>query len=393
VRSSFSFKLLANDKGARLGEISTAHGIIRTPAFMPVGTAATVKAMFPNDVKQAGADVILGNTYHLMLRPGAERIARLGGLHRFMRWDGPILTDSGGFQVMSLSQLRTVTEKGVSFRSHIDGALYELTPERSIEVQNLLGAGIQMQLDECTPYPATFEEAERSMRLSSRWGDRSAAAFQKFGQDDRALFGIVQGSVFPELRAKSAETLKSMDFQGYAIGGLAVGEGQELMLETLAYTTPLLPEDKPRYLMGVGTPSDIVGAVERGIDMFDCVMPTRSGRHGQAFTWSGKLNMRNAVHIEDMRPIDETSACPAARDYSRAYIHHLIRAGEYLAPMILSWANTHFYQDLMAAIRQSICNGKFGELAHRIREIYPSTTVAEDAGPSEPATLRSRISR
>jgi queuine tRNA-ribosyltransferase len=393
VHSSFTFKLLANDNGARLGEISTPRGMIRTPAFMPVGTAATVKAVFVDDVKQAGADIILGNTYHLMLRPGAERIARLGGLHRFMRWDGPILTDSGGFQVMSLSQLRTVTEKGVTFRSHIDGALHELTPARSIEVQNLLGADIQMQFDECTPYPATFEEAERSMQLSLRWGDRSMAAFQEFGQDGRALFGIVQGGVFPELRARSVKALKAMDFQGYAIGGLAVGEGQEQMLETLAYTAPLLPEDKPRYLMGVGTPSDIVGAVERGIDMFDCVMPTRSGRHGQAFTWSGKLNMRNAVHIEDMRPLDETSACPAARDYSRAYVHHLIRAGEYLAPMILSWANTHFYQELMAAIRQSISNGNFDELAARVREIYPSTTVAEDAGPSGPAALRSRRSK
>ncbi len=381
---SFSYKLLAKDGEARLGEISTPRGVIRTPAFMPVGTAATVKAMFLDDVKASGADVILGNTYHLMLRPGAERIARLGGLHSFMRWDGPILTDSGGYQVMSLAQLRTVSERGVGFRSHIDGAPHELTPERSIEVQNLLGADIQMQFDECTPFPATRDEGERSMRLSLRWAERSLAAFRPHSEHGRALFGIVQGGVYPELRAQSAEALISMDFHGYSVGGLAVGEGQKLMFETLDHTTPLLPPFKPRYLMGVGTPSDIVGAVERGIDMFDCVMPTRSGRHGQAFTWSGKLNMRNAAHMEDMRPLDEASACPAARDYSRAYIHHLLRAGEYLAPMILTWANVHFYQDLMSAIRQSIREGEFAQLAARVREAYPSATVAEEAGAEEP---------
>jgi queuine tRNA-ribosyltransferase len=385
VTLPFSFKLLANQGDARLGEISTPRGIIRTPAFMPVGTAATVKAMFPDDVKKAGADIILGNTYHLMLRPGAERIDRLGGLHRFMRWDGPILTDSGGYQVMSLSQLRTVSENGVAFRSHIDGALYDLTPERSIEVQNLLGADIQMQFDECTPFPATFGEAERSMQLSLRWAERSLSAFQDYGKPGRALFGIVQGGVYPNLRAQSAEALTSMGFHGYSVGGLAVGEGQKLMFDTLSTTTPLLPQNKPRYLMGVGTPLDIVGAVERGIDMFDCVMPTRSGRHGQAFTWGGKLNMRNAAHIEDMRPLDERSACPAARDYSRAYIHHLFRAGEYLAPMLLTWANTFFYQDLMAAIRKSIREGTFADLAARVREAYPSATVAEEAGAEEPA--------
>ena len=376
----FSFKLLANDGSARLGEITTPRGIIRTPAFMPVGTAATVKAIFVENVRATGADVILANTYHLMLRPGAERIARLGGLHRFMRWDGPILTDSGGYQVMSLSQLRTVSRRGVTFRSHIDGALHELTPERSIEVQKLLGSDIQMQFDECTPYPATRDEAERSMQLSLCWAERSLAAFQKHGQPGHALFGIVQGGVYPELRAQSAEALTTMDFHGYSVGGLAVGEGQELMFETLSTTTPLLPLDKPRYLMGVGTPADIVGAVERGVDMFDCVMPTRSGRHGQAFTWSGRLNMRNAVHMDDSRPLDEMSLCPAARDYSRAYIHHLIRVGEYLAPMILSWANIAFYQDLMAAIRKSIADGSFAVLADRVRDVYPSTIVSEETG-------------
>jgi queuine tRNA-ribosyltransferase len=373
LTAPFSFKLLGADGGARLGEITTPRGAIPTPSFMPVGTAATVKAVFLDDVKRAGAGIILGNTYHLMLRPGAERIARLGGLHRFMRWDGPILTDSGGFQVMSLSQLRTVTEQGVRFRSHIDGALYDLSPERSIEVQNLLGADIQMQFDECTPFPATADEAARSMELSLRWGERSLASFRAHAPSGRALFGIVQGSTYPELRTQSAKALTSMEFDGYSVGGLAVGEGQRAMFEVLSHTTPLLPAGKPRYLMGVGTPSDIVGAVERGIDMFDCVMPTRSGRHGQAFTWSGKLNMRNAAHMEDMRPLDETSECPAARDYSRAYIHHLLRAGEYLAPMILSWANTNFYQELMAAIRQSISEGKFAELAARVRSAYPSS--------------------
>jgi queuine tRNA-ribosyltransferase len=372
VTSPFSFQLLATDGQARLGEIATPRGTIRTPAFMPVGTAATVKAVFLDDVKKTGADVILGNTYHLMLRPGAERMARLGGLHRFMGWDGPILTDSGGYQVMSLSQLRTVTEQGVRFRSHIDGALHDLSPERSIEVQNLLGADIQMQFDECTPFPASFEEASRSMELSLRWGERSLTAFRKQAAPGRALFGIVQGSVHPELRSRSAQALVTMGFDGYSIGGLAVGEGQEAMLEVLSYTAPLLPTDKPRYLMGVGTPADIIGAVERGVDMFDCVMPTRSGRHGQAFTWGGKLNMRNAAHMEDMRPLDETSDCPASRDYSRAYIHHLLRAGEYLAPMILSWANTNFYQELMAAIRLSIREGNFSELAAQVRAAYPS---------------------
>jgi len=387
----FSYTLIARDGAARLGEIDTPRGKIRTPAFMPVGTTASVKAVFLDDVKAAGSDIILGNTYHLMLRPGAERIAKLGGLHSFMRWDGPILTDSGGFQVMSLAQLRKLTEKGVTFRSHIDGAMYELTPERSIEVQNLLGSDIQMQFDECTPFPATFEEAESSMRLSLRWAERSLDAFAIYGQPGRALFGIVQGSVYPDLRRESAAALTAMDFHGFSVGGLAVGEGQRAMFETLDYTTPLLPANKPRYLMGVGTPSDIVGAVERGIDMFDCVMPTRSGRHGQAFTWAGKLNIKNAAHIEDLRPLDETSTCPAARDYSRAYIHHLFRAGEYLAPMILSWANIAFYQELMAAIRKSIAEGTFAEVAARVRAAYPSTADSEAGAEAE--TLRSRSSK
>jgi queuine tRNA-ribosyltransferase len=360
----------------------TARGTIRTPAFMPVGTAATVKAVFLKDVKAAGADIILGNTYHLMLRPGAERIARLGGLHRFMGWDGPILTDSGGFQVMSLSQLRQLDEDGVTFRSHVDGALHRVTPERSIEIQNLLHADIQMQFDECVAFPATRDEAERAMELSLRWADRSRDAFNTYTNGERALFGIVQGGVYPHLRERSASALVEMDLHGYSVGGLAVGEGQQAMLETLDATMPLLPQHKPRYLMGVGTPSDIVGAVERGIDMFDCVMPTRSGRHGQAFTWGGKLNMKNACHAEDMRPIDETSACPASRDYARAYIHHLFRTGEYLGPMLLSWANTHFYQDLMAAIRASIAEGTFATLAAKVRAAYPSTMVAEEAGAS-----------
>jgi queuine tRNA-ribosyltransferase len=383
--ASFSFRLLGRDDGARLGEIHTPRGIIRTPAFMPVGTVATVKAMFPDAVKATGADIILGNTYHLMLRPGAERLARLGGLHDFMRWHGPILTDSGGFQVMSLSQLRQLSERGVTFRSHIDGALCELTPERAVEVQNLLGADIQMQFDECTAFPASEDEARRAMELSLRWAERSKAAFAGYGQPGRALFAIVQGSVYPRLREISARALIDMNFPGYAVGGLAVGEGQRLMFDTLDATMPLLPVEKPRYLMGVGTPADIIGAVERGIDMFDCVMPTRSGRHGQAFTWSGKVNMRNAAHIEDPRPLDETSACPAARDYSRAYIHHLFRSGEYLAPMLLSWANTHFYQDLMAAIREAIRQGRFVELAEKVRRAYPERAV--EAGSAE-AELR-----
>ncbi|MEJ2123363.1 MAG: tRNA guanosine(34) transglycosylase Tgt [Alphaproteobacteria bacterium] len=368
---AFSYRLITEDGAARLGEITTSRGQIRTPAFMPVGTAATVKAMFTDTVKATGADIILGNTYHLMLRPGAERMAKLGGLHRFMNWDGPILTDSGGYQVMSLAQLRKITEEGVAFQSHIDGSRHLLTPERSIEIQMLLGADIQMQFDECTPFPATWDEARSSMELSLRWAERSRAEFAKRTAGHEALFGIVQGSTFPDLRERSAGALVEMDFPGYSIGGLAVGEGQAAMLETLGHTTPMLPTGKPRYLMGVGTPSDIVAAVARGVDMFDCVMPTRAGRHGLAYTWEGKLNMRNACHADDERPLDETSACPAARDYSRAYLHHLIRANEILGMMLLSWANIHFYQELMAGARAAIAEGRFTDYAARVEALYP----------------------
>lgn len=359
----FSFKLLRQDGVARLGEISTPRGVIHTPAFMPIGSAGTVKALYPEQVRQAGADIILANTYHLMLRPGAERVARLGGLHAFMRWPGPIITDSGGFQVMSLSKIREITEEGANFQSHLDGSRHMLTPERSIEIQCLLGADIQMQLDECIEYPAEPADAERAMLLSLRWAERSQRAFEQYGQRGQALFGIVQGGVFADLRRHSAEHLVGIDFPGYAIGGLAVGEGQKLMLRTLEETAPLLPTSKPRYLMGVGTPIDLIEAVARGVDMFDCVLPTRNGRHGVAFTWDGRLNLRNAKHAEDVRPLDASSACPAARDYSRAYLHHLFKAGEYLGAMLLSWANTAFYQDLMAAMRAAIAEGRFAQWA------------------------------
>ncbi len=357
------FAVEAVDGAARLGQIAMARGSVRTPAFMPVGTAATVKAMYPEQVREAGADIILANTYHLMLRPGAERIARLGGLHRFMRWPGPILTDSGGFQVFSLAKLRKITSEGVVFQSHLDGTRYKLTPERAIEIQCLLGSDIQMQLDECAPYPCSREEAERAMTLSLAWAKRSAEAFASLGQPGQALFGIVQGGVHADLRTRSAEALVAMDLPGYAIGGLAVGEGRATMLEVLAHTLAHLPADKPRYLMGVGTPLDILDAVMLGVDMFDCVMPTRSGRHGQAFTWEGRLNLRNAVHADDPRPLDETRDCPAARDYSRAYLHHLVKAGEYLGAMLLTWNNVHFYQDFMSRMRQAIAEGRLEAFA------------------------------
>jgi queuine tRNA-ribosyltransferase len=368
MTTPFAFTLRKSDAGARLGEIVTARGKIATPAFMPVGTAGTVKAVYVDQLKAAGVDVVLANTYHLMLRPGAERIARLGGLHSFMGWDKPILTDSGGFQVMSLSKLRTITDEGVAFQSHIDGARYALTPERAVEIQCLLGADIQMQLDECVSLPASEEAVAGAVERSLAWAARAKRAFANqrargaanLGQ---ALFGIVQGGTNRELRARSVDGLRDLDFQGYAVGGLAVGEPQRAMLETLEGTLPRLPPDQPRYLMGVGTPTDLIESVARGIDMFDCVLPTRSGRHGQAFTWGGKLNLRNAAHSEDPAPLDEQSQCPAARDYSRAYLHHLVKAEEYLAAMLLSWANIAFYQELMAAMRKAIAEGRFAAWA------------------------------
>jgi queuine tRNA-ribosyltransferase len=355
------FDLLAQDGQARRGLLHTMHGLINTPAFMPCGTAGTVKAMLPGSVAATGAEILLGNTYHLMLRPGAEQVAALGGLHRFMNWDRPILTDSGGYQVMSLAGLRTIDEDGVVFRSHLDGSRHVLGPERSIEIQELLGADISMCFDECTPFPATREQAELSMMLSMRWAARSRARFER--RRGYGLFGIVQGGVYADLRARSAAALTGLGFDGYAIGGLAVGEGQKTMFEVLDMTAPLLPADRPRYLMGVGKPADIVGAVQRGVDMFDCVLPTRSGRTGQAFTRRGTLNMRNARHAGDDRPIDEGCGCPACRGYSRAYLHHLIRAQEILGVMLLSWHNLHYYQALMAGIRAAIESGKMAEFA------------------------------
>lgn len=357
MTGEFRFKLVANDKRARRGEISTPRGKVRTPAFMPVGTAATVKAMYMHQVRELGTDIILANTYHLMLRPGAERMARLGGLHEFSGWNGPVLTDSGGFQVMSLARLRKLDENGVTFRSHIDGSPFEMTPERSIEIQGVLGSDIQMQLDECTALPAEKAEIERAMELSLRWAERCKNAFSE--QSGKAMFGIVQGGDDPRLRMKSAKALTEMDLKGYALGGLAVGEPQVVMLDMLDVTCPALPAEKPRYLMGVGTPDDIMKSVARGIDMFDCVMPTRAGRHGLAYTRHGKINLRNARHAEDPRPLDEESDCPAARDYSRAYLHHLVKAGEPLGAMLLTWNNLTYYQRLMAGIRNAIENGSF----------------------------------
>ncbi len=361
MTADFNFSLLARDGAARRGRLITAHGTVETPAFMPVGTAATVKAMRPEDVASTGAEIILANTYHLMLRPGAERIAALGGLHRFMNWAGPILTDSGGYQVMSLAKLRAIDEQGVTFRSHLDGARYTLTPERSIEIQHLLGADITMAFDECTPFPAAEDEADRSMELSMRWAQRSKAANQR--RPGHALFGIVQGSTYPALRRRSAAALVEIGFEGYAIGGLAVGEGQERMFAVLDETVPALPADRPRYLMGVGKPADLIGAVRRGIDLFDCVLPTRSGRTAQAFTRRGTVNLRNARHVEDPRPLDADCACRACRHYSRAYLHHLVRAQEILAPMLLTEHNLRYYADLMAELRGAIAKGGLEALA------------------------------
>ncbi|MFN3766256.1 MAG: tRNA guanosine(34) transglycosylase Tgt [Aliihoeflea sp.] len=368
MTENFEFRVLATDGAARRGEITMPRGTIRTPAFMPVGTGGTVKAMYLDQVRELGSDIILGNTYHLMLRPGAERVARLGGLHEFARWPHPILTDSGGFQVMSLAQLRKITEQGVKFRSHIDGTVYEMSPERSIEIQGLLDSDIQMQLDECTALPAEHQAIEKAMELSLRWAERCKAAFGT--QPGKAMFGIVQGGDVPALRERSALALRDLDLKGYAVGGLAVGEPQQVMLDMLEVTNPLLPETKPRYLMGVGTPDDILKSVARGIDMFDCVMPTRAGRHGLAYTRHGKINLKNARHAEDHRPLDEESDCPAARDYSRAYLHHLVKSGESLAGMLLTWNNLSYYQSLMADIRSSIEAGRFTDRAGEITESW-----------------------
>jgi queuine tRNA-ribosyltransferase len=357
----FSYRLIKTDGAARRGEVTTPHGKVQTPAFMPVGTQATVKGLYPEAVREAGAEILLGNTYHLKLRPGAERVARLGGLHRFMNWPYPILTDSGGFQVMSLATLRKLTEQGVTFRSHIDGTMYELTPERSIEIQALLGADITMQLDECLKLPAERGEIARAMQLSLRWGERSKRAFETHARNGYALFGIVQGGDNIPLRQESARELTKIGFHGYAIGGLAVGEPQEVMLKVVEETTPALPPDAPRYLMGVGTPHDMLEAVARGVDMFDCVMPTRNGRHGMAFTRFGSINLSNARHAEDARPLDEQNAHPAARTYSRAYLHHLTKANEILGQVLLSTINIAYYQQLMAGMRAAIEAGRFAE--------------------------------
>ena len=355
------FEVLARDGAARRGRLATAHGDVDTPVFMPVGTAGTVKAMTPEGVAATGARIVLGNTYHLMLRPGAERIAALGGLHRFMNWPYAILTDSGGFQVMSLAARRTIGEAGVTFRSHLDGSLHELTPERSIAIQHLLGADMTMALDECTPYPSPHEAVESSMELSMRWAERSRRAFVE--RPGHGIFGIVQGGVHPDLRLRSAARLIDIGFDGYAVGGLAIGEGQATTFAVLDATVPALPEDRPRYLMGVGKPADLVGAVTRGIDMFDCVLPTRSGRTAQAFTRRGAVNLRNARHADDPAPLDPECRCPACTGYSRAYLHHLCRSGEILGSMLLTAHNLHYYADLMAAMRAAIEAGSFADFA------------------------------
>jgi queuine tRNA-ribosyltransferase len=355
----FGFTLLTTDGAARRGRVTTAHGTVETPAFMPVGTAGTVKGMLPQAVAETGAEILLGNTYHLMLRPGAERVERLGGLHRMMGWNRPILTDSGGFQVMSLTGLRKLSEEGVVFRSHIDGSEHRLTPERSMDIQRMLDSNITMALDECTPHPSTHEQTSASLGLSMRWAARSRAAFVP--RPGYGLFGIVQGGIYLDLRGRSVGDLQAIGFDGYAVGGLAVGEGQETMFAVLDHTAPLLPGGRPRYLMGVGTPADLVGSVARGIDMFDCVMPTRSGRTGQAFTRRGKVNFRNARHQDDPRPLDESCRCPACRQFSRAYIQHLLRCEEMLGPILLTWHNLTYYQDLMAGMRQAIEAGRFAE--------------------------------
>ncbi len=376
--SAFPFTIAAAEGEARTGVLTTPRGEIHTPAFMPLATAGTVKALTVDQVRQTGSEVILGNTYHLMLRPGAERMARLGGLHRFMRWDGPILTDSGGFQVMSLSKLSKVTEAGVAFQSHIDGSRHELTPERSIEIQaDLLGSDIVMQLDECVSWPVEKARADEAMQLSARWALRCKTAFgERAGQ---ALFGIQQGSTFRDLRVESSQRLAEIGFDGYAIGGLAVGEGHAGMCEVLDYAPALLPADRPRYLMGVGKPVDLVEAVARGVDMFDCVLPTRSGRHGQAWTWTGPVNLKNARFAEDDAPLDGSSDCPASRDYSKAYLHHLVKAEEILGQVLLSWHNIAFFQAVMAEMRAAIAQGRF--LAFR-REFHDRLAASD--GEADP---------
>ena len=374
----FSFEVSAVEREARVGILRTPRGDIRTPAFMPVGTAGTVKGVYMDQVRQAGADIILGNTYHLMLRPGAERVARLGGLHKFGGWDGPILTDSGGFQVWSLSKLRKMTEEGVTFQSHLDGSKHMLSPERSIEIQaDLLGADISMQLDECTDFPVSYDKAAQSMELSLRWGRRSLEAFGE--RESQTLFAIVQGSNYPELRKMSAETSvkegTAGGYGGFAIGGLAVGEGHAAMCESLSFTTPHLPKDRPRYLMGVGKPIDIVEAVYRGVDMFDCVIPTRSGRHGQVWTDTGPYNIKRAEYAEDESPLDITISCPASQNYSKAYVHHLIRSNELLGAMVLSWHNIAYFEDLMSRIRASIVAGAFESFVSEFRKNWSKPTT------------------
>ncbi|MHB8272044.1 tRNA guanosine(34) transglycosylase Tgt [Bradyrhizobium sp.] len=369
------FELQGRDGEARVGRLTTPHGVVRTPAFMPVGTAGAMKGMHWREVRDAGADIVLGNTYHLMLRPGAERIAALGGLQRFTGWNGPMLTDSGGFQVMSLAQLRKLSERAVTFRSHIDGTSYELSPERSIEVQRLLGSDIAMQLDECVRLPAEHSDIERAMQLSLRWGERSKRAFEK-AAPGHMLFGIAQGGDVPELRRASARGMVDTGFHGYAIGGLAVGEPQAVMLAMIEEVVPILPSDRPRYLMGVGTPADILEAVARGVDMFDCVMPTRNGRHGVAFTRFGPVNLSNARHADDPRPIDEESSWPSTRSYARAYLHHLVKAGETLGAMLLSEINIAYYQDLMRGIREAITQGCFAQFRERARADWARGDIA-----------------
>jgi queuine tRNA-ribosyltransferase len=372
----FSFRLTATDGAARTGEITTAHGVVHTPAFMPVGTQAAVKGVHHDDVHAAGAEILLGNTYHLMLRPGAERVAALGGLHDFMRWPYPILTDSGGFQVMSLAALRKVTEECVLFRSHLDGAMVALSPERATQVQVLLGSDIAMQLDECVRLPADRAEIERAMKLSLRWAERCKRAFEN-AAPDRALFGIVQGGDDEKLREESARALTGIGFGGYAIGGLAVGESQQVMLDVVEKTAAMLPAERPRYLMGVGTPADILEAIGRGVDMFDCVLPTRNGRHGLAFTRFGPINIKNAHHADDARPLDAESRCPAAREFSRAYLHHLFRSGEALGGTLLSVINLHYYQDLVAGARAAIAAGRFANFSAQTKERWRAKEDSE----------------